>query len=57
LQQLQIQLAQPLPYDLEEHNLSEYKNLHPRWQSWQNVKTACIDCATVIFDRIVGLEV
>ena len=55
LQQLQIQLAQPLPYDLEEHNLAEYKNLHPRWHNWQNVRAACLECATLIFDRIVGL--
>jgi hypothetical protein len=56
LQQLQIQLAQPLPYDLEESNLAEYKNLHPRWHDWQTVKAACADCATLIFDNIVGLE-
>ena len=56
LQQLQIQLAQPLPYDLEEHNLTEYKNLQPRWHDWQNVRAACIDCATIIFDRIVGID-
>ena len=56
LQQLQIQLANPLPYDLEELNLSEYKNLAPRWQNWQNVKAACADCATLIFDRITGVE-
>lgn len=56
LQQLQVQLAQPLPYDLEELNLAEYKNLHPRWSDWQNVRTACADYATLIFDRIVGLE-
>jgi hypothetical protein len=51
LQQLEIQLANPMPYDLEEMNLSEYKNLHPRWQDWQRVKAACVHCATVVFDR------
>ena len=56
LQQLQIQLANPLPYDLEDLNLAEYKNLDPRWCDWQNVRTTCADCATLIFDRIVGLE-
>jgi hypothetical protein len=55
-QQLQIQLANPLPYDLEELNLAEYKNLDPRWCDWQTVKSACADCATLIFDHIVGLE-
>jgi len=56
LQQLQIQLANPLPYDLEEMNLAEYKHLDPRWHNWQSVKSVCADCATLIFDRIVGLE-
>jgi hypothetical protein len=56
LQQLQIQLANPLPYDLEELNLAEYKNLDPRWRNWQTVKAMCADCATLIFDHIVGLE-
>ncbi|GMV33632.1 MAG: hypothetical protein AMXMBFR60_14610 [Chloroflexota bacterium] len=26
------------------------------WQNWQAVKTACANCAMLIFDRIVGLE-
>ena len=56
LQQLQIQLANPLPYDLEELNLAEYKNLDPRWRNWQTVKAACADYATLIFDHIVGLD-
>jgi hypothetical protein len=55
LQQLQIQLANPLPYDLEELNLAEYKNLAARWRNWQTVKADCADCALLIFDRIVGL--
>lgn len=56
LQQLQIQLSNPLPYDLEELNLVEYKNLDPRWHDWHAVKAACADCATLVFDHIVGLE-
>lgn len=55
LHQLQIQLAQPLPYDLEEHNLAEYKNLDPRWHDWQMVKAVCVDCAILIFDELVGV--
>lgn len=55
LQQLQIQLAHPLPYDLEEHNLAEYKNLDPRWQNWESVSAACAGYAVLIFDHIVGL--
>jgi len=56
LQQLQIQLANPHLYDLEDLNLAEYKHLDPRWQDWQAVKTACTDCALLIFDRIIGPE-
>ncbi len=54
LQQLQIQLANPLPFDREPLVLTEYKHLDPRWHSWEAVKVACMDCATVIFDRIVA---
>ena len=50
LQQLQIQLANPLPFDLEATNLVEYKHLAVRWQNWEAVKSACKHCATVVFD-------
>ena len=43
-------------YDLEELNLNEYKNLDPRWCDWQAVKKVCAECATLIFDRIIGAE-
>lgn len=56
LQQLQIQLANPLPYDLEQFRLPEYKNLDPKWHDWNNVKAACVHCATVIFDRVSELD-
>ena len=56
LQQLQIQLANPLPYDLEEVRLTEYKNLASRWQDWKAVKNACSHCATTVFDRVAALE-
>lgn len=56
LQQLQIQLANAVPYDLEETELSEYKNLDPRWHDWGAVKVACSHVATVIFDRVCDLE-
>lgn len=56
LQQLQIQLANPLPFDLDELTLSEYKNLDPRWHDWEAVKRVCADTATLIFDQISGTE-
>ena len=57
LQQLQVQLANAVPYDLEETELSEYKNLDPRWHDWNIVKAACSQVATVIFDRVCDLEI
>ena len=56
LQQLQIQLANPVPFDLEGTNLAEYKNLAPQWHDWNRVKAVCAHCATVIFDRVAALE-
>ena len=55
LQQLQIQLANPLPYDLDAMRLTEYKNLAPKWQEWNTVKAACKRCATTVFDRVAAL--
>jgi hypothetical protein len=51
LQQLQIQLANPLPYDLEETKLAEYKSLAPKWQDWKKVAKACAHCAIAIFEE------
>jgi hypothetical protein len=56
LQQLQIQLAVPLPYDLDEVDLAEYKQLAQRWHDWRAVQSACSATATLIFDRIIGQE-
>ena len=52
LQQLQAQLANPLPYDLEETELREYKNLAPRWHDWKTVKTVCAHTAAMAFDYV-----
>jgi len=41
---------------LEETRLTEYKNLAPKWQDWNTVKTACKRRATIVFDRIAALE-
>ncbi|MDR1921355.1 MAG: nucleotidyl transferase AbiEii/AbiGii toxin family protein [Candidatus Adiutrix sp.] len=56
LQQLQVQLGDALPYDLEETELSEYKNLNPRWHDWRSVKAACSRLAIAIFDRVCDME-
>jgi len=50
LQQLQVQLANPMPYDLEETNLSEYRNLHPNWHDWNRIKEICATIAVDLFE-------
>ena len=52
LQQLQVQLANPIPYDLEDTDLTEYRRLHPKWQDWNRVKELC---ATIAVDLFNGL--
>jgi hypothetical protein len=52
LQQLQVQLANPMPYDLEEMHLAEYKNLSPEWHDWSRVKTEAARLAVMIFDQL-----
>lgn len=52
LQQLHIQLAQPLPYDLEETQLSEYKNLAREWHDWHAVQQVCMQVSTQLFDQL-----
>lgn len=56
LQQLQIQLANPVPFDIEQTDLTEYKNLASKWHDWNHVKTVCAHCAKEMFDRIAGRE-
>lgn len=56
LQQLQVQLAKPLPFDLEATELREYKNLAPRWHDWSAVEAVCVHIATDVFDRVCELE-
>jgi hypothetical protein len=52
LQQLQIQLANPMPYDLEDTDLREYRNLHSKWHDWNRVKEICATIAADIFKRL-----
>jgi hypothetical protein len=52
LQQLQVQLTNPLPYDLEQTDLSEYRRLHPRWHDWTRVKEVCATLSAGLFGRL-----
>jgi hypothetical protein len=54
LLQLQVQLSNPLPFDLDEVKLSEYKFLDSRWHDWAAVRSVCVNVAELIFDRVVG---
>lgn len=56
LQQLAVQLAQPLPYDLDQVDLSEYKRLAGRWQSWDAIRIHSAHLSTVIFDQVCELR-
>lgn len=48
LQQLQIQLAKPLPYDLEDTRLNEYKDLIPKWHDWSAVEAVAARVAELL---------
>ncbi len=52
LQQLHIQLAHPVPYDLEETELSEYKNLALEWHDWHAVQQVCMRVSAQLFDQL-----
>ena len=49
LQQLQIQLANPMPYDLDDTDLTQYKHLKTEYQDWNRVKARCAKLAELIF--------
>jgi hypothetical protein len=52
LQQLQVQLANPMPYDLESTDLREYRKLHPKWHDWNRVREICATIAVDLFNRL-----
>lgn len=55
LMQLQIQLAKPMPYDLDAIGLAEYRELDAKWHDWSAVAGACGHLAELIFERITGI--
>lgn len=56
LQQLQVQLANPLPYDLDGLEVSEYRDLAARWRDWGQVTDACGRIAVRVFDHVCEAE-
>ena len=53
--QLCKQLAEPKPYDLEEHDLRKYRGIEPPWNDWTHVCANCTKISEVISERILGL--
>jgi hypothetical protein len=49
LQQLHVQLANAMPYDLEQTDLNEYRRLDPKWHDWTRVKEICANIAIDLF--------
>lgn len=52
LQQLQVQLANPMPYDLENTDLREYRRLNPKWHDWNRVKEVCATISVDLFNEL-----
>ncbi|MCY3841022.1 MAG: hypothetical protein OXH09_20655 [Gammaproteobacteria bacterium] len=52
LQQLQAQLANSVPYDLDESTLAEYRHLDPKWHDWNVVKSICARIANATFEHV-----
>lgn len=52
LQQLQIQLAKPLPFDLDDSRLDQYRDLVPEWQDWSRVGAVAARLADVILEHL-----
>jgi hypothetical protein len=50
LQQLLVQLSNPLPFDREGENLAEYTHIRPPYDDWSNVCNICSQIAVNIFN-------
>jgi GTP-binding protein LepA len=53
LQQLANQLANPLPYDLDETDLSQYKHLDEKYQDWNHVRDICAHIAVAVIHKML----
>ena len=53
LQQLASQLANPLPFDLDDTNLSEYKHLIKEYQDWNNIRRICSQIAVGVIHQML----
>lgn len=53
LMQLAKQLSNPLPFDLDDTNLEEYKNLVAEYRNWTKVKTICQHIAVDVIQSML----
>lgn len=53
LMQLAKQLANPMPFDLDDTDLREYKSLVPEYQDWGNVKAKCQRIAVIVVQQML----
>jgi hypothetical protein len=44
-QQLIVQLSSPMPFDLSQTDLGEFKKLSSRWRDWSVIRKGCAECA------------
>lgn len=54
LRQLAKQLAEPLPDDLDDVDLTKYRELKAPWTSWDYVKDSCLSLSDAIVDSFLG---
>lgn len=52
--QLVKQLAEPLPYDLDDVDLAHYRRLAPRWRRWDAVVDACRALGASVLERMAA---
>ena len=53
LQQLANQLANPLPFDLDDVDLSQYKHLAPQFHDWAYVRNICTHIAVGVIHAML----
>ena len=52
LLQLARQLAEPVPYDLEDIDIENYKGIVQPWDTWENIKKQCEEISSWIATMI-----
>lgn len=52
LMQLAIQLAKPVPYDLQVDKIHEYRHLAGKWRDWNNIREACIRASVALSEAL-----